>query len=332
MMCAVEKGPALTWLSTMSDRKAVVDHDGRSGARIETARLADGTRVYVKTARMQDELAGLLTGTATRELELFRTGVLDRLPDGVGTALIGVEVVDGDLVTVSRDLGAAVLGWDRVLTPEEVRRILHRITAVHRAFADEPPPGLCSLPTRLTLLGPANLDLAASANRELAGALRRGWELFADLVPADVAAAVLSAHADPGPLAAAMAAGGTTLTHGDFWLVNLALTDDLLIPLDWGLATLGPSSLDVVTFCVGGMSNVDLTREQLLATAREACQDLVDDAAFAAAEFWALLELGWNKALDVADHPDPAKRATERADLDFWVGRARAALESGAVA
>jgi Phosphotransferase enzyme family len=331
MMHLVEDAANASWLSTLTDRQPVVDHDGRSGARIETAQLSDGSRVYVKTVRVEDDVAGLLTGTATRELELFRTGVLDRLPDGVGTALVGVEVVDGDLVTVSRDLGGAMLGWDRVLTPEEVRRILDRVTAVHRAFADEPPPGLCPLPTRLALLGPANLDLAATANPELAGALRRGWELFADLVPADVAAAVLSAHADPGPLAAAMAAGGTTLTHGDFWLVNLALTDDQLIPLDWGLATLGPSSLDVVTFCVGGMSNVDLTRDQLLATAREACHDLVDDAAFAAAELWALLELGWNKALDVADHPDPAKRATERADLDFWVSRARAALESGAV-
>ena len=65
--------------------------------------------------------------------------------------------------------------------------------------------------------------------------------------------------------------------------------------MDWGIATLGPSSLDLVTFCVGGMSNVDMTRDQLLAAARDGCRDLVDDAAFAAAELWALVELGWNK-------------------------------------
>jgi hypothetical protein len=42
-----------------------------------------------------------------------------------------------------------------------------------------------------------------------------------------------------------------------------------------------------------------------------------------------LLELGWNKALDATEHPDPAKRSTERADLDFWVSRAIDALERG---
>ena len=330
-MGSVEEPAEVGSFGTITDRHTVVDHDGRSGARIETARLADGTRVYVKTARVRDDLAGLLTGTATRELELLRTGVLDRLPDGVGTALVGVEVIDGNLVTVSRDLGDAVLRWDRVLAADEVLRILDLITDVHRAFADQPPPGLCPLPTRLSLLGPENLDLAATANPALAAAIRRGWELFADLVPADVSGAVHRAQRDPGPLAAAMAAGGSTLTHGDFWLVNLALTDELLIPMDWGIATLAPSSLDLITFCVGGMSNVALTREELLAAARAACRDLVDEAAFAATEFWALLELGWNKALDAIDHPDPAKRAAERADLDFWVRRARAALDSGAL-
>jgi hypothetical protein len=39
--------------------------------------------------------------------------------------------------------------------------------------------------------------------------------------------------------------------------------------------------------------------------------------------------LGWNKALDAVEHPDPLIRARERADLDWWVGRARACLETG---
>jgi hypothetical protein len=39
--------------------------------------------------------------------------------------------------------------------------------------------------------------------------------------------------------------------------------------------------------------------------------------------------LGWNKALDAVEHPDPQIRARERADLDWWVDRARDALETG---
>lgn len=321
----------MTILDEIADRVAVGEHDGRSGARIETARLADGTRVYVKTAPVATDLAGLLTGSATRELELLRDGVFDRLPPGVDTALLAVEVVGDDLVTVSRDLGSAVLSWDRVLTTAEVRLLFERISSVHRRFLGAAPDGLCPLTRRLTLLAPQNMGIAARANAELAAAVCTGWERFGGLVPDDVADVVTRLQADPAPLVAPMSTGGSTLLHGDLWLVNIALDGDVLIPLDWGVATLGPPSLDLVTFCVGGTSNVEMSREQLVAEARIACADMVDGAAFAAAELWALLELGWNKALDATEHPDPAKRAVERADLDFWVSRARASLDAGAI-
>jgi aminoglycoside phosphotransferase (APT) family kinase protein len=171
------------------------------------------------------------------------------------------------------------------------------------------------------------LDAVAAANPALAGAIGRGHELFDELVPDDVADVVHACHTDPEPLADAMAAGGTTLAHGDFFFVNVALERQRVTPLDWGLATAGPAPLDLVTFCLGAMSNVAMRRDELLQEARGACRDLVDDTTFSLFALFALLELGWNKALDAIDHPDPAKRATERADLDFWVTRARDALE-----
>jgi hypothetical protein len=39
-----------------------------------------------------------------------------------------------------------------------------------------------------------------------------------------------------------------------------------------------------------------------------------------------LMELGWNKALDAAEHTDKAKRARDRAELDWWVRAATPAL------
>jgi aminoglycoside phosphotransferase (APT) family kinase protein len=128
-----------------------------------------------------------------------------------------------------------------------------------------------------------------------------------------------------------MAASGTTLLHGDFFFVNVALEPVQVTPLDWGLATAGPSPLDLITFSLSAMSNVAMDRHRLLDAARAACRDLADDHTFSVCEFWALMELGWNKAPDAVDHPDPAKRATERADLDFWVTRARHALDRGRV-
>lgn len=322
----------MSLLDRIAERRPVVDHDGRSGALIERGVLDDGTRVYVKTCEVATDVGQLLTGDARRELKLWQAGVFDQLPPPVGSALIGVEDLGDRLVTVTRDLGPAVLTWDRRLSLDQVRTIFRGITSVHRSFLGSAPAGLCSLPVRLNIFSPARLHAFKSANPDLARAITRGQELLGDLVPADVAEAVHRCYDKPAPLAAALTADGpTTLLHGDFFLVNIALESGLVVPLDWGLATAGPPALDLITFCGGATSNVALDRDALLAEARTACHDLVDDQQFSLCEFWALMELGWNKALDALDHPDPRKRATERADLDFWIARARRALDAGLV-
>jgi hypothetical protein len=76
---------------------------------------------------------------------------------------------------------------------------------------------------------------------------------------------------------------------------------------------------------------VALSREEMLAAYEEAAGPAYDAASTHAALLAGLLWLGWNKALDAAEHPDPAVREREAADLDWWVGRARAALEQGVV-
>ena len=44
-----------------------------------------------------------------------------------------------------------------------------------------------------------------------------------------------------------------------------------------------------------------------------------------------LMWLGWDKALDAAEHPDVAIRTREQEDLDWWVTQARRTLEGGAL-
>lgn len=317
-------------LDDVLDRQVLAEHDGRSGARIETGRLADGTRVFVKHADVATDLGALLTGSARRELDLLEAGVFDRLPAGVATAVLGIEERDGVIVTITRDLTGSILDWSRILTAGEVRVIFGRMASVHDRFAGAVPSAACPLATRLGLFGPANVEVRPG-EPPLFAAVRRGQELFADLVPSAVADAVERSLRDPAALAAALSRRGTTLLHGDFWFVNLALDGDVLVPLDWGLATDGPPIVDFVTFCVGATSNVALSRDALLAEAADACGLSGDDDTIGLASLWALMELGWNKALDVVDHPDGAKRATEHADLDFWVERAMVALDRGLV-
>lgn len=318
-------------LERVSQRRLVEAHDGRSGARLERGLLDGRIAVYVKTSEVATDIVTLATGDARRELRLHAAGVFDELPPSVRSAVLGFEDLGDHLVTISRDLGDAILTWDRVLSRAQVRVIFEGIGAMHRRFGGAVPTVLCPLETRISLFAPRRLPALRPANPGLVDAVARGQELLVELVPADVVAAVHRCYDDPGPLARAMAANGTTLLHGDFFLPNVAIEDGVVVPLDWGMATEGPAALDLITFCIGAMSNVEVDRDELLAEARRACGDLCDDDTFARCAFWALAELGWNKALDAIDHPDPAKRAGERADLEFWVARAAAALDAGVV-
>ena len=312
-------------LERIVDRVAVDGHDGRSGAHLERGVL-DGRRVIVKTVEPDGDLSLLLGGDpGGRERRLWVDGVLDRLPPGTGHALIAAGWTGGLLVTVMRDLGAAVLSWDRRITPAELRRLFDGLSAVHRAFAARPPDGLCDLATRVTLFAPDGF--APLAERfDLVAAVRHGWERFAELVPAAIAEAVFATLRDPARLVAALGTAPPTLCHGDAWLVNMALTSDEVVLLDWALATRGPGSVDLVAFTVGCASHVDLPRAAVLSAAREACRPLVDNPAWDATVFWALCELGWNKAHDATTHADPTQRAAASDELGWWVARADAAL------
>ena len=114
------------------------------------------------------------------------------------------------------------------------------------------------------------------------------------------------------------------MLHGDLWLVNLALEPGQVTLLDWSMATWGPPLMEFATFLTGAFSQVDATREELVDDVRATAG--LPDADVDLMLLLGLMELGWNKALDAAEHPDPAKRAHERAELDWWVDRATPAL------
>jgi hypothetical protein len=198
-------------------------------------------------------------------------------------------------------------------------------------FGSSHHPGLCPLTTRLSLFAPERIRKQLGTGNLLPSLVLRGWELFEDMVPHAVAAEVFDTLARPERFSRALAGPPHTLLHGDLWLVNIALRPEDVVLLDWGLATTGPAVLDFVTFTVGSASHVALPREALLQEIRAACGADHDETVLRAALFYGLGERGWNKALDAAEHPDLTTRASQRAELDWWVARAREALESGLI-
>ncbi len=118
----------------------------------------------------------------------------------------------------------------------------------------------------------------------------------------------------------ALADGPVTLAHGDLATVNMAFEGDDLVLLDWAMPTAAPGALDIARFLAGCSSVVEPSREEVLASYAAPAGPAYDERSMRLALLAGLVWLGWNKALDAAEHPDPAIRERERPDLDWWVG------------
>jgi hypothetical protein len=310
-------------LASAAERVVIDGHDGRSGSTLERVRLPDGTALVLKRSRSATDLTALVAGGADRELTLLETGVLDRLPLGVGHALLGGWRENGDVVVLMRDVGAAIPGWDRVLDRRECRRVLAAATRLHRV-GTERVAAACAAGVRATALWPHRMRPLVGGPNPLPGLVVRGWERFVGLVPGPIAAKVARLQAHPAPLLAELDRRPATLLHGDLWLVNLALEPDQVTLLDWSLATWGPPLMEFATFLAGAFSQVRATREDIVADVRATAG--LDGGDVDLMLLLGLMELGWNKALDATEHPDPTKRVAERADLEWWVAGAGPAL------
>ena len=88
------------------ERSVLAGHEGRSGAGLEHVRLADGSEFVVKRVTPTSDLTLALTGgTVAPEYLLWRSGALDRLPPGVGHAVVDAWVEGDTTVIVMDDLG-----------------------------------------------------------------------------------------------------------------------------------------------------------------------------------------------------------------------------------
>ena len=311
-------------------RTAIVPGESaRSGSRIERVVLADGSTIIAKYLVWDEDLMLRATGDDGRLDRLWRAGVFERMPSVIEHGLLGVEAAGSDWLVVMADVGATLIADDRPVTRDENRRILAAGAALHAAFDGAVLPRIGTPDTLYRFLSPAMAVAEGDSPNPLPRLVGRGWDLFGEAVPRDVADAVAAIHADPAAFAARYASCRATLVHGDFRLANMGLRRDRLVLIDWGSSCVtGPGALDVAWYLIVGATRIEATRDEILDDFRAAEGERFEDRALGLALVGALATLGWNKALDVVENVDPVARARERADLDWWVARVRRELEA----
>ena len=310
------------------DRIPLTGGDGLSGSALARLVLADG-RVLIEK-RVSPTLDWIMRAThdAGRAATLWTTGVLDSVPEVIDHTVVGAEP-DGDgWLVFMRDASDALVPEGRVLTRAESSAILAAATELHERFLGERLPGLCSLADRYATLSPATGQREAGGPNTIPNQLGRGWERFAEGVAADVAGAVLAILDRPWLLADELESCDCTLLHGDLKMGNLGIAGERVVMLDWGNWTgFAPPAVEFAWYLAVNWSRIAASREQLVEDFRRHAGKRHDERALRLALIGGLVQLGWNKALDAAEHPDPATRAREAADLDWWVARARQGLE-----
>ncbi|MGO8949851.1 MAG: phosphotransferase family protein [Ktedonobacterales bacterium] len=260
-----------------------------SGTQLERFRLRHATPggAYWYASRVQKTIPayaswlGKLSGDGlVREVALWTSGLLQRLPAGISTGVLCAKAPpdptgeQGAGRLIMKDLAGRQLRdrhgrpWPPPpLTPPGspppiVLRILHQLARLHAAYWEDPQlddaaTGLMNAQDALLLLAPERLSTLvaegdASAYLPLALA---SWKAFFQIAAPEDAATLLRVFQFPESVLPSMAAAPRTLVHGDVWGPNLGTLPASrhaprrgrsLLLLDWGLATAGPSTYDVL--------------------------------------------------------------------------------------
>ncbi len=294
-------------LGRAEERVPWVPEDTKSGARFERV-VIGGERFVLKYQDPEDDWLLRATGDPGRSyVALWESGLLGRLPPVVDHAVVAAAF-DGAVGRILlRDVSAALLEPDAPFTPEQHRRFMDHMAALHATFwgwSDD--VGLTSSTRRYLMFSPtvAARESARGNDGVVPRAMDEGWRRLPD-VSSSMAAAVLPLLDDPTPLVAALARVPHTLVHGDWKAANLGShPDGRTVLLDFGEAPGEASPLaDLSWYLALNAALLPEPKDVVLASYRDA----LERSGVATSAWWddavalellgCMLQFGWEKAL-----------------------------------
>jgi hypothetical protein len=311
--------------ATAVTREAMSD-EGASSATLERLTFPDGSILVRKSLSATRDWMMRATHDSGRAAELWVSGAMDRLPRVIDPAIVRIERDGGTWRLYLTDVSAHFLRRSSRVSPAELARFLRAVSEMHGAFWGVNVPGLASLDDLLRLTSPATVAREEGDDSPFLPIVEAGWEAFEELAPSDVASAIRAILDAPAPLAGRLRDGGTTLVHADLHYGNVAPAPDRFYVIDWSLATSAPPAVDVAWYLDQSARYIDASREEVLAAFALAEGSRHDDRTLRLALLAELVLSGWQYG-DALHASEEAIRERRRADLDWWVARAREGLE-----
>jgi hypothetical protein len=312
----------LAGLLARATRWEEIESAGKSGARLERLSIDDQPYVLKHLDLDRDwtmRAAGAIGGATS---ELWRRGLLGRLPSCINQPIVAVAC-QGVTQVLMRDVGPWLVPVsDQPIGIEQHLRFLAHMAALHAAFwAAGPEVEVVPAMHRYLELSPwtAQAEAARGDPPLVPRLVGEGWSLLASVAPA--AAAVVTPLAwNPAPLVEALDSTPQTFVHGNWKLDNLG-TDPQgrTILLDWELPGRGPALSDLSWYLAINCRRLPQSKEDTIDAYRAALEALGVDTA----PWWerqlglcllgALVQFGWEKALGGYDD-----------ELSWWERRALA--------
>ena len=323
-----DAGRAGTAFSDQIVDRAPLGSAGGSGNRLERVRLRDGRELIRKEVSPAWDWISRATRDDGRVVRMWQRGLFERFPSTIDHATVAAEHHGDRWSVFMRDVSAQLVPADRRLGRTEVRRVLGCLADLHIAFWGERFDGLCALEDRYNLLSPPT-GRSEQERGERAGALiTRCWEHFVELVPTEVATAILEMAERPALLAGLLEGCEQTLVHGDVRLNNLGLCDDRVVLVDWGERTgNAPAAVELVSFLVFDAKRFDVSRDEVVGDFRGLYGDRLDEKSIELAMIGAFVQLGCHFTLPIALGGGDHARAAASAELAWWTPKVAAALE-----
>jgi len=312
-------------LEGVTDRAPMLHSDSKSGAGFERL-VIDGQPHVLKRVHIDGDWTMRFFGETTCiPLEVWRTGMVDVLPERVDHTIVGVAGGLGrdglGAALLMRDAGDELIpAGDDAVPIAQHRQLLDDMAALAaRTWGWPGHPALLPFGNRWLPFGEAAMadEAARGFPDEVPRIAATGWERFAERAPRRGREVVLELRHDPTPLVDALATTPRSFLHGDWKMGNLGIGHDgRSVLVDWTYSGPGPVCHELGWYLALNRARLPESKEASIDALRAA----LDRHGVDTAPWWerqlrlsllgTLVQFGWEKALG------------DDAELGWWCDRA----------